>query len=302
MVTASLHHISKSFGPVQAVQDVSLEIKPGEIFGMLGPNGAGKTTTIRILLDIFRPDTGYVELFGGPIDENKKNRIGYLPEDRGLYRDQKLEKVLLYLASLKGMDEKEARKALDRELNRFDLYEHRSKKVQELSKGMQQKAQLIAALVHDPDLIILDEPFSGLDPVNTRMVKSLLEDLRARGKSIVMSTHQMYQVEALCNRIVLIHEGSSVLYGEVKRIKQEHSGNSVLVEGSGDFSNLPGVIHTRQSNGQMHLTLDIDTSPQYLLRELARRPEIELTRFQIEAPSLDDIFVNVVQGREADDA
>lgn len=302
MVTASLHHISKSFGPVQAVRDVSLEIKPGEIFGMLGPNGAGKTTTIRILLDIFRPDTGYVELFGGPIDENKKNRIGYLPEDRGLYRDQKLEKVLLYLASLKGMDEKEARKALDRELNRFDLYEHRSKKVQELSKGMQQKAQLIAALVHDPDLIILDEPFSGLDPVNTRMVKSLLEDLRARGKSIVMSTHQMYQVEALCNRIVLIHEGSSVLYGEVKRIKQEHSGNSVLVEGSGDFSNLPGVIHTRQSNGQMHLTLDIDTSPQYLLRELARRPEIELTRFQIEAPSLDDIFVNVVQGREADDA
>jgi len=295
MSTASVHHISKSFGSVQAVNDVSFKVEPGEIFGMLGPNGAGKTTTIRILLDIFRPDSGTVDVFGGLMNEEKKNRIGYLPEDRGLYKDLKLEKVLLYLASLKGLNDKEAKKRLYPALEQFDLYEHRLLKVQELSKGMQQKAQLIATMLHDPDLIILDEPFSGLDPVNTRKVKALLEEKRSAGKSIIMSTHQMNQVEALCNRIILIHKGKGMLYGRVREIKEHYSGNTVLVEGSGDFSKIPGIVQTKQENGKIHLTISPDLDPQYLLHHLVNQPGAEITHFQIESLSLDEIFIKVVQ-------
>ena len=295
MSTASVHHISKSFGSVQAVNDVSFKVEPGEIFGMLGPNGAGKTTTIRILLDIFRPDSGTVDVFGGLMNEEKKNRIGYLPEDRGLYKDLKLEKVLLYLASLKGLNDKEAKKRLYPALEQFDLYEHRLLKVQELSKGMQQKAQLIATMLHDPDLIILDEPFSGLDPVNTRKVKALLEEKRSAGKSIIMSTHQMNQVEALCNRIILIHKGKGMLYGRVREIKEHYSGNTVLVEGSGNFSKIPGIVQTKQENGKIHLTISPDLDPQYLLHHLVNQPGVEITHFQIESLSLDEIFIKVVQ-------
>ena len=295
MSTASVHHISKSFGSVQAVNDVSFKVEPGEIFGMLGPNGAGKTTTIRILLDIFRPDSGTVDVFGGLMNEEKKNRIGYLPEDRGLYKDLKLEKVLLYLASLKGLNDKEAKKRLYPALEQFDLYEHRLLKVQELSKGMQQKAQLIATMLHDPDLIILDEPFSGLDPVNTRKVKALLEEKRSAGKSIIMSTHQMNQVEALCNRIILIHKGKGMLYGRVREIKEHYSGNTVLVEGSGNFSKIPGIVQTKQENGKIHLTISPDLDPQYLLHHLVNQPGAEITHFQIESLSLDEIFIKVVQ-------
>jgi len=301
MTTASVQNISKSFGSVHAVQDVSFAISPGEIFGMLGPNGAGKTTSIRILLDIFKPDTGSVAVFGGPMSEAKKARIGYLPEERGLYKDLKLEKVLLYLASLKGLDESTARNRLYPALEQFDLYQHRMLKVQELSKGMQQKAQLIATMLHDPDLIILDEPFSGLDPVNTRMVKALLEEKRSAGKSIIMSTHQMNQVEALCNRIVLIHKGTGVLYGQVSEIRRQYSGNAVLVEGQGDFNSLPGVLQVRRENGQIHLTLEPGVDPQQLLKHIAAIPALTLTRFQVESPSLDDIFIHVVQGQGSAD-
>ncbi|MBN1267692.1 MAG: ATP-binding cassette domain-containing protein [Anaerolineales bacterium] len=297
MSSASVQHIAKSFGPVHAVRDVTFEIEPGEIFGMLGPNGAGKTTTIRIMLDIFKADSGTVEIFGGPMSESKKNRIGYLPEDRGLYKDLKLERVLLYLASLKGLDETTAKERLYPALEQFDLYQHRMLKVQELSKGMQQKAQLIATMLHDPDLLILDEPFSGLDPINTRMVKALLEEKRAAGKTIVMSTHQMNQVEALCNRIVLIHQGNGLLYGQVNKIKERFSGNTVLVEGKGDFSAIPGVLHTRTENGRTYLTLESGLDPQILLQHMVNQPDLDLTHFQVESPSLDDIFVNVVQGK-----
>ena len=297
MHTVNVSHLAKRFGDVQAVADVSFTVEPGEIFGLLGPNGAGKTTTIRMMMDIFRPDAGEIAVFGGKLDLAKKRRIGYLPEERGLYKDQKLEPTLIYLATLKGLDEKVARRRLGDWLQRFDLAEHRHKKVQELSKGMQQKAQIIATLLHDPDLIVIDEPFSGLDPVNTRLVKQVFEEQREAGKAIIMSTHQMYQVEALCNRIVLIDNGRSVLYGLVNEIKRDFAGNAILLEGEGNFDAIPGVLETRkQNNGTWHMALELGVDPQAIFRHLATQNGTRIERFELAEPSLDDIFVNVVSG------
>jgi ABC-2 type transport system ATP-binding protein len=305
--TVSVTHLAKSFGRFQAVKDVSFDVYPGEIFGMLGPNGAGKTTSIRMMLDIFKPDGGSVTIFGGEMTEAKKNRIGYLPEERGLYQDLKLEPTLVYLATLKGLDESEARRRLADWLRRLDLYEHRNKKVQELSRGMHQKAQIAATLVHDPELIIVDEPFAGLDPVNTRLIKDILEEQRQAGKAIVMSTHQMYQVEALCNRIVLIDQGVAVLYGNVEEIKRRFAGNAVTLEGQGDFEGLPGVLELRRDNGAWHMALEAGVSAQDIFQTLARRDGVRVDRFEVAEPSLDDIFIRVVsEGRtgpeEATDA
>ena len=297
MSTVVVTNLAKRFGETKAVVDVSFAVEPGEIFGLLGPNGAGKTTTIRMMLDIFRPDAGTVSVFGGALDMDKKRRIGYMPEDRGLYKDQKLEPTLVYLASLKGMDEKVARSRLQEWLERFDLYEHREKKVQELSRGMQQKAQIIATLLHEPDLIVIDEPFSGLDPVSTRLIKQIFEEQRQAGKSILMSTHQMYQVEALCDRIVLIDEGRTVLYGSVHEVKRNFAGNAVAIEGQGDFDQIPGVLETRRENGTWHLALEVGTDPQAVFRALATRGNVRIERFELAEPSLDDIFVQVVSDR-----
>lgn len=294
----SVQNISKNFGKVEAVRDVSFEVRPGEIFGMLGPNGAGKTTAIRIILDIFKTNGGQVSVFGGDLDKDKKNRIGYLPEERGLYKDMKLEPTLVYLATLKGMDDKTARSHLEEWLKRLDLYDHRQKKIQDLSRGMQQKAQFIATLIHKPDLIIVDEPFSGLDPVNTRLVKQIIQEQCDAGKTIIMSTHQMHQVEALCSRIVLIDEGYSVLYGEVEKIKRDFAGHAVAIRGQGDFTGIPGVLETRPENGGWHLTLEEGSNPQDIFHALANRDGIIVERFEIAEPSLDDIFVSVVQSSQ----
>lgn len=301
MSTVVVTNLAKRFGETKAVVDVSFAVEPGEIFGLLGPNGAGKTTTIRMMLDIFRPDAGTVSIFGGALDMDKKRRIGYMPEDRGLYKDLKLEPTLVYLASLKGMDEKVARSRLQGWLERFDLAEHKDKKVQELSRGMQQKAQIIATLLHEPDLIIIDEPFSGLDPVSTRLIKQIFEEQRQAGKSILMSTHQMYQVEALCDRIVLIDEGRTVLYGSVHEVKRNFSGNAVAIEGQGDFDQIPGVLETRRENGTWHLALEVGTDPQAVFRALATRGNVRIERFELAEPSLDDIFVQVVSDRRSGD-
>jgi ABC-2 type transport system ATP-binding protein len=299
MHTVKVSHVAKAFGDTQAVADVSFAVEPGEIFGLLGPNGAGKTTTIRMMLDLFKPDSGTIAVFGDKLDLAGKRRIGYLPEERGLYKDQKLEATLVYLATLKGLDERTVRSRLAGWLEKFDLAEHRHKKVQELSRGMQQKAQIIATLLHDPDLIVVDEPFSGLDPVNTRLVKGMLEAQRQAGKSILMSTHQMYQVEALCDRIVLIDEGRTVLYGAVDEVKRNFAGNAVVVEGQGDFTHISGVLETRRHNDTWHLALEIGTDPQAVLRTLAARENVKIERFELAEPSLDDIFVTVVQDGKA---
>ena len=301
MYAVEVSHLAKRFGETQAVADVSFAVQPGEIFGLLGPNGAGKTTTIRMMLDIFKPDAGAVRVFEGALDLAKKRRIGYMPEDRGLYKDLKLEPTLVYLATLKGMDEKIAQERLGPWLERLDLAEHRQKKVQELSRGMQQKAQIIATLLHDPDLIVVDEPFAGLDPVSTRLVKQILEEQRQAGRSILMSTHQMYQVEALCDRIVLIDRGRTVLYGPVREIKRNFAGNAISIEGQGDFANIPGVLETRNHNGTWHLAMEIGADPQAVFRALANRESVRIERFELAEPSLDDIFVQVVSDGKASD-
>ena len=248
--------IAKSFGDVRAVVDVSFNVRSGEIFGLLGPNGAGKTTAIRIMLDIFQPDRGQVSVLGGPMTEDKKDRIGYMPEERGLYQDIQLERCLLYLASLKGVPDQKAREKLNEYLERFDLAEHKSKKIKELSKGMQQKAQIINTLVHDPELVIIDEPFTALDPLNLELVKDVMEELRDQGATIIMSTHQMQQVEELCDRIVLINDGKNVLYGELDEIRRRFSGHAVLVRTEDSLPDLPGVMGSEPYNGCLLYTSD----------------------------------------------
>lgn len=297
MASVEIQNISKTFGSVQAVDGVSFDVLNGEIFGLLGPNGAGKTTCIRIMLDVFKPDAGSVQVLGGPMTEIKKNRIGYMPEERGLYQDVPLERCLLYLASLKGMDKNEARRRMDEYLERFDLMEFRKRKVKELSKGMQQKAQIIATLLHDPELIIIDEPFSGLDPVNTRMVKDLLRQINQRGTTIIMSTHQMHQVEELCDRILLINHGRVMLYGDLMEIQRQFSGHAVLVRTREELPALPGVLHAEHHNSAVKLTLEDDTQPQQILQAMLQR-ELTIEQFEIAVPTLDEIFIQVVEKRE----
>lgn len=286
--------IAKSFGDVKAVVDVSFEVKSGEIFGLLGPNGAGKTTAIRIMLDIFQPDHGQVSILGGPMTEAKKDQIGYMPEERGLYQDVKLERCLLYLASLKGIPDQQARENLEKYLKRFDLAEHKGKKVKELSKGMQQKAQIINTLLHEPELIIIDEPFTALDPLNLQLVKDVMEELRDQGVTIIMSTHQMQQVEELCDRILLINDGVNVLYGDLTEIRKRFSGHAVVVRAGSELPQLAGVKESARHNGDIKLTLMENSTPQEVLKELAGK-DISLEKFEIAVPDLNEIFIRVVE-------
>ena len=301
MPTVEISHISKSFGELKAVDDVSFEVEKGEIFGLLGPNGAGKTTAIRILLDIFKPDHGNVSILGGAMTEAKKDHIGYMPEERGLYQDIPLDRCLEYLSTLKGMTPEEARERIAGYLERFDLASSRHKKVKELSKGMQQKAQLITTLIHEPELIIIDEPFSGLDPVNTQMVKDLLREQRDRGVTILMSTHQMQQVEELCDRIVLIDHGRTVLYGPLDDIRKQFSGHAVFVRTPDELPTLPGVEHVEQHNSSAYrLNLDPTTSTQDILRLLVSQG-IQIDQYEIAAPTLDEIFIQVVKADDLEE-
>ncbi len=245
MSVVDLSRVTKRFGPNLAVDDLSFDLKKGEMFGLLGPNGAGKTTTIRMMLDIFKPDSGQISVFDGPMNEAKKNRIGYMPEERGLYREMPLERSLTYLGTLKGLSVAEVRERAEGYLERFDLIQHRTKKIKELSKGMQQKAQIIATILHRPELLIIDEPFSGLDPVNTELVKDLLRELNQSGVTVIMSTHQMHQVEELCDRILLVNQGRRVLYGNLAEVRRRFSGHEVLVQTSDPrpeiLAGVPGV-------------------------------------------------------------
>jgi ABC-2 type transport system ATP-binding protein len=299
MSTVVLKNLRKQFGKTLAVNDVTLEIRPGEIFGLLGPNGAGKTTIIRMMLDIIRPDSGQVSVFDGPMTEAKKNHIGYLPEERGLYADVKLVEVISYLASLKGMERANIEQKAKSYLEKLDLWQHKDKKLSELSRGMHQKAQFIVTIIHDPDLIIVDEPFSGLDPVNTELIRGMLLEMRNQGKTIIMSTHQMHQVEMMCDRIALINQGSVVLEGQLNEVRRRFAGNTVEVSGTGPIGQLPGVSHAEMSNGTYHLTLIEETSPQTFLRTLARDEAVTVDHFTIALPSLHDIFIKIVGAKES---
>lgn len=292
----SVQHLAKSFGAAQAVRDVTFDVMRGEIFGLLGPNGAGKTTTIRIILDIFKADKGSVSVLGGSMSDAKKDRIGYMPEERGLYRDIRVDDCVTYLAELKGMSRADARTAARRYFERFDLAAHQRKKVVDLSKGMQQKVQIIATLIHQPELIIIDEPFSGLDPVNTRLVQDMLVDERRRGTTIVMSTHQMHQVEEMCDRLVLINKGDSVLYGELESIRRQYAENAVRVTAHGVWPEVDGVVELSRKNSTRTLGLPKAMSSQALLRTLAEAPDLTIEDFELALPTMDDIFVRVVGG------
>lgn len=295
MNAVQVSHLAKSFGSTQAVEDVTFDVQHGEIFGLLGPNGAGKTTTIRMVLDIFKPDRGEILILGGVMEEAKKSRIGYLPEERGLYQDIGLEQCLLYLAALKGMSTYLARSRLAGYLERFELATHKNKKVKELSKGMQQKAQIIATILHQPELVIIDEPFTALDPLNVQLVKNLIQELRQQGAAIIMSTHQMHLVEELCDRILLINQGKDMLNGRLVDIQREFSGKAVVVHALGNLPQLPGVRAISPYDHGMKLELDEHTRPQDILKSLADQ-DVAIDRFEIALPSLDEIFIQVVQG------
>lgn len=292
--TVIVSQLAKRFGDVQAVKDVSFSVTQGEIFGLLGPNGAGKTTTIRMMLDIFKPDRGKVSILGGPMDEAKKDRIGYMPEERGLYQEMSLEKCLVYLGTLKGLSSSTARHRAQVYLEKLDLLQHQKKKVKELSRGMQQKAQIVNTVLHEPELLIVDEPFSGLDPVNTKLVKELMIELRRNGTTIIMSTHMMHQVEELCDRIVLINQGANVLYGPLATIRRQFSGHGVLLQVAGALPNVTGVTEIRQHNGAVHMSLGEDTTPQQVVEQLVAE-KVAIERFEIAVPTLDEIFIQAVR-------
>jgi ABC-2 type transport system ATP-binding protein len=293
-VQVEISHINKSFGGNMVVQDVSFTIETGEVFGLVGPNGAGKTTTIRMLMDIIRPDSGEIRLFGQPLGEESKNRIGYLPEERGLYRKMRVSDTLAYLASLKNVETRVAKERAEELLREMDMLPHRGKKISELSRGMGQIIQFLVTITHSPDLIILDEPFAGLDPVNRQLLKGFLLGLRRQGKVIILSTHMMNEVEEMCDRILMIDKGRVVLYGNLAEIKWRFRNNSVVVDCDGDIGELDGVSGRKEHGKYMELFLDGDTTPQEILGKLVAR-NLRVNRFEVTTPSLNEIFLQVVK-------
>src|SRR5262245_55198786 len=248
--TLELRHVRKVYGGTVAVEDVSMAVPPGSIFGLLGPNGAGKTTTIRMIMDIVAPDSGEVHLFGHPRRAEDLLRVGYLPEERGLYRKMTVLDQLLFLAEIRGLKRAAALPEIERWLERVDLAGRGKSKVEELSKGMQQKVQLIGTVLHQPDLLVLDEPFSGLDPLNQELFRDLLLDYRSKGKSVVLSTHGMELAERLCDHICLISHGRAVLDGELKAIKRQVGGNSFRLVADGGLERLRTLPEVEQATIQ----------------------------------------------------
>jgi len=288
-----LEAVSKAFGGHVAVRELSLGVPRGSVFGLLGPNGAGKTTTLRMVMDVLAPDSGTITVLGRPADAAARDRIGYMPEERGLYPRMQVDEQLAFLGELKGLARGEALRRAAPWLERLGLHEWRRRKLNELSKGMQQKVQLVATLLHEPEILILDEPMSGLDPVGTDVVRDVLLEAHARGCTLVLSSHQMETVERLCDRVALIHRGGLLLEGTVAEVKRRHGGNRVaLVVEEGDAGFLarwPGVLALRREGARVELDLAPETDPQPLLREAAAR--LRLARFERVEPSLHQIFV-----------
>jgi ABC-2 type transport system ATP-binding protein len=289
-----VENLVKHYAKVKAVDNVSFAVGQGEIFGLLGPNGAGKTTTIRTMMDIIKPDSGTIRLMGQPLTEASKARIGYLPEERGLYKNFKLLECLTYLGALKGMSRAQARERAKALLARAGLEEYAQRKTKELSKGMTQKAQFMATIVHDPDLLIMDEPFQGLDPVNTDLLKTILLEEQARGKTIILSTHNMDQVEEMCDRILLINHGKAVLYGPLHEIQAHYAEHAVVLECDALPEGLLGVQRVEKHNHTFELVLEQEASPQAILRQLVEA-HVAVHRFEVATAPLEEIFISVVE-------
>ncbi len=291
-----LRNVRKAYGDFVAVKDVSMSVPAGSIFGLLGPNGAGKTTSIRMIMNIVPQDSGEVLVFGHPRTPEDLRRIGYLPEERGLYRKMTVMEQLLFLAEIRGLKPAQIRPEIEQWLERVDLAKWSKSKVEELSKGMQQKVQLIGTVIHKPDLLILDEPFSGLDPINQELFRDLLGEYRAQGKSVVLSTHGMELAERLCDHICLISHGRAILDGDLKQIKRQVSGNSFRLVATGDLERLkemPEVETAVIHDGMAKLLLRPDASGSQALRRMVEF--LEIHEFRSEEPELEQIFMKAVR-------
>jgi ABC-2 type transport system ATP-binding protein len=296
VATLKLDNVYKSYGDVQAVNDLSLVVNEGQIFGLLGPNGAGKSTTIRMIMDIIKPDAGTIEILGEKSSNLVRNRIGYLPEERGLYPKMLVSEVIQFFAEIKGLPKKEVPDRAYDWLEKFELEEWKDKKVEELSRGMQQKLQFICTVIHDPKLIILDEPFTGLDPSNTVRMIDIIRNLQQNGASIIFSTHMMERVEKLCESICLIDHGSAVLKGPLAHIKSQFGQNRILMrfEGEGAFlQNKSLVAEYGEKDRFVELHPARDVEPQVVLA--AAMEQVNVQHFEIEEPSLEEIFIQVVE-------
>jgi ABC-2 type transport system ATP-binding protein len=288
-------HAIKSYSDKVAVDNLSFCVEPGEIFGLIGPNGAGKTTTIRMMMDIIKPDSGELKILGRKLGEDIKNEIGYLPEEKGLYRKARVMEAIVYLASLKGMDRHAAEQRAALLLDRAGLLSHKNKRIEELSKGMGQIIQFIVTVVHGPALIVLDEPFSGLDPVNAEVLKNMFVGLKAQGKTIILSSHRMNDVEELCDRVLMIDRGRAVLYGNLAEIKSRYRRNSVLVDFEGECGEFAGATQKRCQNGHVELLLDGTRTPQQLLESMVSKGMV-INRFEVATSTLNEIFLKVAGG------
>src|SRR5438477_5476141 len=298
--TLVLNHISKTFGDFTAVSDLSLQVKPGRVFGLIGPNGAGKTTTIRMIVNITIPDTGSIELLGQRMTTALQDRIGYLPEERGLYKKMKVGEQLRFFAELKDIHGKEADARIDKWLAKLQLSDWKAKRTKELSKGMQQKVQFITAVIHDPDLLILDEPFSGLDPVNVDIMKDTILELRNTNKTIILSTHQMEIAEKLCDDVCMINRAHKVLDGRLREIRRSFSRNAVALQfagGDGLLNDSSLVANVRQHDEGFEVLMAPGANPQALLKRLVDAGAV-VTKFELVEPTLHDIFIEKVREAE----
>jgi ABC-2 type transport system ATP-binding protein len=290
--------VYKRYGHTDVVSDLSFDVQPGEVLGFLGPNGSGKTTTMRMILDIVRPEKGEIDVFGDRPGVEHQDRVGYLPEDRGLYRDVKLIDTLTYFGALRGLSDLQAHDTAMRLMTEMGLADAAQKKAAELSRGMHQKAQLIATILNDPDLLIIDEPFQGLDPVNAEMLKGVVRAQRDRGAAVIMSTHDMSDAQTLCDRILLIDKGRRLLYGTVERVRDAFSDGAVQVTGKDipvTADGLDSVTDVHVVDGAMRYLVREGATPQDLFRELATKGA-HVEHFAVEAPSLDEIFIRTVAG------
>jgi ABC-2 type transport system ATP-binding protein len=297
MATVELAGVTKAYEGKVAVRDLSLSIEAGQMFGLLGPNGAGKTSSIRMIMGITLPDSGQVSLFGSPFERRSLERVGYLPEERGLYKKMKVLEQLVFFGELHGLKSENARRQATYWARRLEIDDALGKKTEELSKGMQQKIQFIGALLHDPGLIVMDEPFSGLDPVNAKLLEQTLLELKDQGKAILFSTHRMDQVEKLCDSICLINKGEAVLAGRVREIKSRYERNHVVVEfeGSAEFLKSAEIAEAKNFSGHAEIRLKPHGNAQKLLREASESATVY--RFELVEPSLEEIFIWTVGGK-----
>jgi len=292
----TLQKVSKVFNKTAAVDELCFDVPEGSVFGLLGPNGAGKTTTIRMIMNIIQPDSGDILIGGKPITADLYRNIGYLPEERGLYQKMKLKETIVYFGTLKGLSKRESANQTDRYLEQFDLKNYADRKIEELSKGNQQKVQFVIAIIHQPDLIILDEPFAGLDPVNQMVLKDMISEFQSAGKTIIFSTHQMEQIEKLCSTICMINDGKRVLYGKLKDIKQNFGNRKFQIRFDGNKEQVSDIMENgwELSGTKLSGALDRNTSINDILKKVMSK--VTISHVDIIEPSLEQIFIDQVKG------